>query len=144
VVRVANTNAGHDFPTGDPERHADIRIVARDAAGAPLAEVTQRIASRYRWWPDIEKLWDNRIRAGAYLDVPLTVPAVDGAFTVEIEAHKYRMYPEAFEHHDLEGEYVRGRRFHRSEWRVDADGRPSLVTITDDHGTREALASPEK
>jgi hypothetical protein len=140
-VRLTNKNAGHNFPTGDPERHADVEIVARDADGNILARAKDRIASRYKWWPKIEKLTDNRIPAGKYHDIVLEVPR-DTRFQVEIVAHKYRMYEEAFEHHELEGEYVRGRKFHESQWSVGDDGRPSLVEISDDWGERDTLARP--
>ena len=53
AVRLTNTNAGHNFPTGDPERHADIVATARTPEGEPLATSSLRVASRYTWWPEI-------------------------------------------------------------------------------------------
>lgn len=138
-VRLSNKNAGHEFPTGDPERHADIDITARSADGEVIATAKDRIASHYQWWPTIEKLSSNRIGPGEHHDIVLEVPA-EAPFSVEIDAHKYRMYQDAFEHHDLEGEYVRGRKFHESTWRVDEAGEPSLVRVSDDWGTRQKLA----
>ena len=138
-VRLGNDNAGHNFPTGDPERHANIEVVARDKDGQVIGRARDRIASRYQWWPEIKKLSDNRIAPGAHHDIVLEVPVGEAAFDVEIVGHKYRMYEEAFEHHDLEGEYVRGRKFHESRWRVGASGRPALIQITDDWGERTDL-----
>jgi hypothetical protein len=140
-VRLTNENAGHKFPTGDPERHADIEIVARDSDGNVLARAKDRIASRYKWWPEIEKLTDNRIDPGQHHDIVLEVPG-DKSFVVDITGHKYRMYEEAFEHHELEGEYVRGRKFHESKWTVGDDGEPTLVEISDDWGERTSLEPP--
>ncbi len=138
-VRLTNKNAGHNFPTGDPERHADIEVVARSNGGEVIARAKDRIASRYEWWPEIKKLTDNRIAAGDHHDIVLEVPASEESFTVEIVGHKYRMYKEAFEHHELEGKYVRGRQFHESRWTVDGADVPSLVEISDDWGERETL-----
>ncbi|MFW5967050.1 MAG: multiheme c-type cytochrome [Persicimonas sp.] len=137
-VRLDNEHAGHNFPTGDPERHAIIEATATDADGEQVAHATDLIGSRYKWWPDIEKLTDNRIASGETHDVALDVPLVDGV-EIEIVAHKYRMFEEAVEHHDLEGEYVRGRKFHESRWKVDEDGTPSLIEISDDWGERDTL-----
>ncbi|MFW6057460.1 MAG: hypothetical protein ACOC9W_01255, partial [Persicimonas sp.] len=136
---LTNENAGHNFPTGDPERHADIDVVARSDGGEVLARAKDRIASRYEWWPDIKKLTDNRIAAGDHHDIILEVPHSEENFTVEIVGHKYRMYKDAFEHHELEGEYVRGRKFHESRWTVDEAEAPSLIEISDDWGERETL-----
>ncbi|QDG53807.1 hypothetical protein FIV42_24600 [Persicimonas caeni] len=142
-VRLTNENAGHNFPTGDPERHADIEVIAKDAEGNVLARSKDRIASRYQWWPELKKLTDNRIGAGEHHDILLEVPADADAFSVKVIGHKYRMYEEAFEHHDLEGRYVRGRKFHESTWQVGDDGTPSLVEISDDWGTRNTLEPPQ-
>jgi hypothetical protein len=136
-VRLTNANAGHKFPTGDPERHANVDIIVRDADGEIVAEARDRIASRFEWWPDLKKLTDNRIDPGDHHDIVVEVPGRTAELEVEIVAHKYRMYKEAFEHHELEGRYVRGRQFHESVWRVDASGEPSLVELTDDVDTIE-------
>lgn len=151
LVRLSNQNAGHKFPTGDPERHADFHVTATNAQGDVLARASERIASRYQWWPTIEKLTDNRILPGANHDIRLEIPLdadsegeASGPITVEVNAHKYRMYKEAFEHHDLEDEYVRGRKFHTSKWSVTPNAAATsvaLITLTDDAGTRDTLAA---
>jgi hypothetical protein len=138
LVRVRNSRAGHNMPTGDPERHIDVVVEAADADGEVLASTKDRIASRYQWWPTIELEYDNRIPPMEHHDILLEVPGAPDDFEVSIRGDKYRMYEEAFEHHDLEGEYVRGRNFHKSKWRV-VDGQPKLLEITDDFGTRETL-----
>ena len=139
LVRLTNENAGHNFPTGDPERHADIEVVAKDEDGQVIARAKDRIASRYQWWPELKKLTDNRIAAGDHHDILVEVPSAGDSFELEVIGHKYRMYKEAFEHHDLEGRYVRGRKFHESTWQVGADGEPTLVKISDDWGERKTL-----
>ncbi|MFB6264898.1 MAG: hypothetical protein ABEL76_14945, partial [Bradymonadaceae bacterium] len=123
VVRATNSRAGHLLPTGDPERHIDIHAVVRGPEGSVLTAAEQRIASRYEWWPEIEKKYDNRLAPGESIDVPLRIPIDHGPVWIDVVASKYRMYPEAFEHHDLQGRYVRGRTFHRSTWRLSVDGK---------------------
>lgn len=137
-VRVRNDRAGHYMPSGDPERHITVLVEARGEGGEVLARSWDLIGSRYKWWPEIELVEDTRIPPEGHRDVWLLVPA-RGAFTVEVTADKWRMYEEAFEHHHLEGKYVRGRRFHRSVWRVDRKGAPALERIEDDFGAREVL-----
>ncbi len=133
VVRATNSRAGHWLPTGDPERHIDIRVVVRSNDGGVVTEAEQRIASRYEWWPEITKLYDNRLQPHESLDVPVRVPsAVERPLYIDVVANKYRMYPEAFEHHELEGEYVRGRTFHRSSWRVDESGELERLFVETD------------
>ncbi len=132
AVRITNANAGHLFPTGDPERHVDITATARTADGTQLAKSELRLGSVYSWWPEIKLESDNRIAPRQYRDLILEIPANGQPFTVEIEGDKYRMYLPAFEHHKLEGRYVRGRRFHRSTWNVTASGEPSMTSLEDD------------
>ena len=118
AVVVANENAGHHFPTGDPERHADIIAEAVAPDGTVIARTSMRIASKFQWWPTMERLWDNRIPAGSRRAFLLDVPARD--FTVRLRATKNRMYPDAVKHHQLEDATVVGRPFHDSVWRVEA------------------------
>lgn len=139
AVRVHNRYAGHLFPTGNPDRHAEVEVTVRDADGEILAEHFQRIGSKYEWYPEIELLEDNRIEPDESLWIDVDWPDVDEALSVEIEAHKYRMYQDDFDYHDLQDRYVRGRWFHTSEWTVDPDGTHRLEHIEDDFGERTEL-----
>jgi len=133
VIRATNSRAGHWLPTGDPERHIDIRAVVRSTEGEVVTEAEQRIASRYEWWPKIKKLYDNRLEPHESLDVPIRVASsAERPLYIDVVAKKYRMYTEAFEHHELEGEYVRGRTFHRSSWRVDKSGKLERLFVETD------------
>lgn len=127
IVRVINAHAGHNLPTGDPERHLDISAEVVGADDEVLARAEQRIASKYKWWPDIELQYDNRIAPREHLDFALNVPADLSSFRVRVTGYKYRMYEEAYEHHDLEGRYVRGRPFHESTWQVRPGEAPTRL-----------------
>lgn len=115
AVVVTNDRAGHTVPTGDPERHIDVRAEAK-ADGEVVGRAWTRIGSRYQWWPKTVRLSDTRIRPGEKRVLRVDAPV---GSTLEVLAHKYRMYESAFEHHALEGKVVRGRQFHRSELAVD-------------------------
>jgi hypothetical protein len=136
AVRVHNEFAGHRFPTGDPERHVDVTAVITDASGEVLDTVAERIGSEVQWWPRIRLVSDNRIEPGESLYIPIARGEEAGSIGVEIRAEKFRMHQEAFEYHDLEGRYVRGRSFHRSRWVIDGS-EARLVAIEDDLGRRE-------
>ncbi len=110
---VANTRAGHHVPTGDPERHMIFTLTAK-AGGEVIAEKTVEFGSKYQWWPTIEKLSDTRIAAGETRVTLFELPK--NVTELSLKAEKFRMYEDAFNHHHLEGRYVRGRVFHESRW----------------------------
>lgn len=140
AVRVHNKFAGHLFPTGDPERHVEVAITVRDGDDEVLTEAFERIGSRYEWYPTIELLSDNRIPPGESLYIDIDWPDSPTELNVEIEAHKYRMYEDDFDYHDLEGRYVRGRSFHHSQWTVKpGEHQAHLERIEDDLGKRDEL-----
>ncbi|MFU8803571.1 MAG: multiheme c-type cytochrome [Bradymonadaceae bacterium] len=134
VVRVKNAHAGHNFPTGDPERHVDVHLRAFDESGEEVAYEKLRIGSVYEWWPEIKLLFDNRIPAGEYLDFTMILDAEGPARTFEVVAEKFRMFEEAFEHHELEGRYVRGRTFFEARYELEEDGKPRLIEGRSDRG----------
>lgn len=116
AVAVANDRAGHRVPTGDPERHVDVEVTVKDEAGEVVARAWTRYGSRYEWWPKTRLLADTRIEPGTTRYILFHIPP--DAATVEVVAFKYRMYQDAFDYHELSGEYVRGREFFGEEWRV--------------------------
>ena len=129
TVTVVNSRAGHSVPTGDPERHVLVDVVVKD--GDKVLQTQQmEFGSRYEWWPKIELKSDTRLPAGE--ERTLRIDAPEGA-TIEIVAHKYRMYAEAFRHHELDGKYVRGREFHRSKWKVSGK-KIQMIEMNDDLG----------
>ncbi|MEC9440960.1 MAG: multiheme c-type cytochrome [Myxococcota bacterium] len=148
-VDVTNSRAGHMMPSGDPERHIEVEVVARDKNGEVVARGYDLIGSRYKWWPEIELLEDTRIAPMKTRSLHLSVPATSGELTIEITADKQRMYSSAFEHHHLEGKYVRGRRFYNSTWKLDGLSSSSqqaptlsLVKEVDDLGERTERSAP--
>ncbi len=119
---VTNDHAGHHVPTGDPERHIDVQVVVRQKDEVVSKRWT-RIGSRYQWWPETKLLADTRIPSGERRVLGVQVP-VRGEAEVEVIAHKYRMHQDAFDYHDLDGQYVRGVQFFERTW-LARDGRLS-------------------
>ena len=145
-VDVTNSRAGHMMPSGDPERHIEVLVIAKDKGGEVVARGYDLIGSRYKWWPEIELLEDTRIAPMKARSLHLSIPRASGAVSLEVTAEKQRMYEGAFEHHHLEGEYVRGRRFHSSKWTLNtATATPSLTLVEerDDLGTRTERTGDE-
>jgi len=128
-VEIANNHAGHHVPSGDPERHMIITLTARDVGDFFHKEEIE-IASRYKWWPSIEKLTDNRIPAGKKHTQHVELPGKH--LTLELKASKYRMFQDAFDYHKLEGRYVRGRVFHESTFGLDEKGKLTQRSLRTD------------
>ncbi len=119
-IDILNERAGHHMPSGDPERHIEVLAEAVDEQGKLVARAYDMIGSRYQWWPKIELIEDTRIPAGGSRTIFLSLPeTLATTAKITLTAHKYRMYKPAFEHHELEGRYVRGRRFHLPPGRID-------------------------
>lgn len=135
-LEILNNKAGHHMPTGDPERHLVVQI---NAEGLEAPYVLQ-IGSKYQWWPEIKKLSDNRIPAGKSQITTHEFPA--GTSKIEVKAEKFRMYQDAFDHHHLEGRYVRGRLFHESAWELAPEG--AKRTLLRDDTTPEEPAKGEE
>ncbi|RAL20399.1 hypothetical protein DL240_17620 [Lujinxingia litoralis] len=139
-VVITNSQAGHRFPTGDPERHADVVARVFDARGQELARQEMRIGAIFEWWPEIKIKSDNRLMPGQSHEMALSWPAQDEAVRVELRADKYRMHQEAYDYHELEGKVERGRTFHSSTWEVSPEGQVRLEVVEDDRGRRHTLA----
>lgn len=121
--------AGHRMPSGDPERHVDLALAAHAEDGEVISKVWFRLSSRYEWWPKIELQADTRLMPGETRSLRLEVPAETAYVTLLGE--KFRMYEDAFDYHELEGQYVRGRKFLDKRW-VFEDGQP-----VQDQGNRQ-------
>lgn len=118
-LRLENAEAGHLLPTGDPERFITVEVVARDASGAELARIEERIGAVFQWHPEPKLLSSNKLKPKEVrlLPLELTAPA-SGSVTLEVKASKWRINAENLAYHDLEGRYVPGREFHASVERL--------------------------
>ncbi len=105
----------HPIATGDPERHVDVQVVVRRGRKV-VSRMWTRIGSRYQWWPEIELLADTRIPPG---DSRVLIVRVPSGGEHDVVATKARMYQEAFDYHNLEGQYGREREFVRQTIRIE-------------------------
>ena len=99
-----NTHAGHSLPSGDPERFILIRVVLSDEQGQIVDSREIKVGAVYQWYPTIELRSDNRL-------APLEKRSIDldlshhrsGAYTLMVEAEKWRITEDNLAYHQLEG-----------------------------------------
>lgn len=107
TATYTNAEAGHRLPTGDPERWVTVRATVQTADGAVLATAEERLGSVYTWWPEIDKVSDNRLAPRESRQLTLSFDAPVGAeLTMTLYAEKGRLSPEVMEFHQLEGKAV--------------------------------------
>ncbi len=78
-VELRNQSAAHHVPTGDPERFYEIVLELVDAQDRVVARERLRLGQLWRWEPSAERLFDNRVAAGASRRwQPTLLPGVAG------------------------------------------------------------------
>jgi nitrate reductase cytochrome c-type subunit len=60
-LKVINEFAGHNIPTGDPERFFNISFTIRNETGTILSTKTERIGEQWEWYPKARKIADNNL-----------------------------------------------------------------------------------
>ncbi len=60
-LKLINEFAGHNVPTGDPERFFEISFILRNGTGTILSTKTERIGEHWVWYPEAKKISDNNI-----------------------------------------------------------------------------------
>jgi len=71
VATISHARAGHLVPTGDPERHLVVEVIAK-AGDVVLQRDRYRIGQRWEWSPVAKKVGDNRLSPGESRDYRLT------------------------------------------------------------------------
>lgn len=95
-MAITNARAGHELPTGDPERFITLELTlhGRDGPGAPAWAHTERIGEVWVWSPKARQVSDNSLKSGERRDfsyeVPLPASARDG-LSIELVARNHRM-----------------------------------------------------
>lgn len=110
VVRMANANAGHMLPTGDPERwvQVDVRFLGPDG---PVGEPwQQRFGQTWEWTTPPRKVADNRLKPRETRTERVPVP--EGAVRAEVVGSAHRISEENAAYHHL-GDYPRSVETHR-------------------------------
>lgn len=102
-VEYENANAGHMLPTGDPERFIVIRVRIIDRNSQIVSEEEERIGIIYQWYPEVEKLSDNRLKPKEKRVLSTTLSHLHkGEYTVIVEGEKWRISKESLAYHKLE------------------------------------------
>ncbi len=91
-VVLTNQKAGHEIPTGDPERFVRIDLQILEPQGKVLAEKVERIGETWQWYPEAKKLADNslQIKEKRFIGVRFTPanPIKGMMFRVEVSNHR--------------------------------------------------------
>ena len=118
-ITLETLDSGHRVPSGDPERYYLLEAVAADASGAQIGRMSYRVGQIWTWWPEAERLSDNRMVPGEVRELALYFVQPPGGATVTLELTHYRISPANASYHDLEG-YPTNRAVSREEVRIPA------------------------
>lgn len=77
TLKVKNEFAGHNVPTGDPERFFIISFELINETGKILSTKTERIGEQWEWYPEAKQISDNNL-----------VPNEERTFTFSYKAEK--------------------------------------------------------
>jgi hypothetical protein len=110
AIRVAITNgrAGHELPTGDPERFVTLEVAVLDDHGTRLWTETARIGETWEWYPRARLLSDNSLKPGERRELTFNVqePAgIDDPLTIELVVRNHRMTEENARAMGILGQY---------------------------------------
>lgn len=90
-LSVKNSFAGHNVPTGDPERFFRIRFQIMDADSNILETKKYRIGEDWQWYPEAKKLSDNNLKPLEEREFKFSyrLPGEQKVFlTVEVSKHR--------------------------------------------------------
>jgi len=102
-ITLKTLDIGHMVPSGDPERYYIAEAVVRAPDGAQVGRVIYRVGQIWKWWPEAERLEDNRLVPGETRQIALSFVQPPGGATVTLELTHYRISPENAGYHGLEG-----------------------------------------
>jgi len=92
TVTYINQRAGHNIPTGDPERFIIINFQLTDERGTVLHQEKIRIGQVWKWEPKAEQISDNSLKPleRRTIDIDFTLPSKTGRyqFTAVVENHR--------------------------------------------------------
>jgi nitrate/TMAO reductase-like tetraheme cytochrome c subunit len=105
-LRLKNEFAGHNVPTGDPERHFTISFVLRNNAGDIISSKSDRIGEEWEWYPEAKKLSDNNLvpnEERVFNFKYMTKKA--GQLTLTVNVSKHRLDKESADYNMLGDNY---------------------------------------
>ena len=106
TLRLKNSNAGHNVPTGDPERFFLIDFYLKNASGDTLKTTQYRIGEKWEWYPVAKKVEDNNMRPREERDFVFEYPVKQsGAMSLTVKLTKHRITKENADYNGLTEEY---------------------------------------
>ncbi len=99
AVQLTNARAGHDLPTGDPERFLKAVFRLLDASGKTLQKDSLRIGQTWAWNP-ARKLGDNRLKFGETRTWVVQIPRAlaEKAAKIDITVYHVKLSGETAQH----------------------------------------------
>ncbi len=113
-TNVINKFAGHNVPTGDPERFIITKLsVFNTANGALVAVDSFRIGEHWEWYPVAKKIADNNLTPGESRSYSITALLPVGHYNFELKAYKYRTTQELIKYNKLGDSYPSHIQFYK-------------------------------
>lgn len=125
-VALRHDGAGHDVPTGDPERFLMLEGEVVAADGRVLTQLRERIGQVWTWWPEARRLSDNRLRPGETRRFSLRFKQLTGGVEVRLRLTHHRITAENAARHALGG-YPRMREVASRIFRVESEGSDAKI-----------------
>jgi hypothetical protein len=92
TVTYINQRAGHNIPTGDPERFITITFQLTDESGIVMHQENIRIGQVWEWVPKAKRISDNSLKPleRRTIDIDFKLPPKTGRyqFTAVVENHR--------------------------------------------------------
>ena len=105
-LRLKNSFAGHNVPTGDPERFFLINFYLTDTRGDTVQTRQYRIGEVWEWHPVAKKVADDNLKPLEERDFIFAhAPTREGKFTLKVAVTKHRITKENADYNGLTEEY---------------------------------------
>ncbi|MDH5365378.1 MAG: cytochrome c family protein [Cyclobacteriaceae bacterium] len=106
TVKIKNEFAGHNVPTGDPERFFNISFQLKNNNGTILSTKTSRIGEHWEWYPEAKKLADNNLTPNEERLFTFSYQAIKkGSLTLLVKITKHRLNKESADYNNLKDNY---------------------------------------
>ncbi|MDX2361826.1 MAG: multiheme c-type cytochrome [Crocinitomicaceae bacterium] len=106
TLTLKNAYAGHNVPTGDPERFILVNFSVIDGTGNEIWSKTERIGEKWQWHPVAKKLSDNNLKPNEERKYLADLSFLDvGSYTLNVSVTKHRMDQETFDYNQLDESY---------------------------------------
>ncbi|MCB0631342.1 MAG: multiheme c-type cytochrome [Saprospiraceae bacterium] len=105
-LTLINEFAGHNLPTGDPERFYNITFTLKNEKDSVLANQMERIGEEWQWHPIVEKLSDNNLKPKEERTYTFSyLPLKEEQLKLSVEITKHRLNQENAAYNKLPAEY---------------------------------------